>query len=188
MIPEIIQIKDEAGIERYGPGFVKVYKEAFAGAPYFEAFEESEVNEIMRELVFCEGGACFAMTLNGEIIGLSGGYALSNVPEIVKIFKDLFPKISPENVFYFAELAVDEKWRNRGYGSMLVDARIAFMNGSFKAGLQRTQAEGSNSLNLYLERGFKQVEDMIQHVETHIIEAGERKKVHQERIFTIKFT
>ena len=187
MNPEIIKIKDEAGVEKYGSGFTKVYKAAFAGPPYFESFDDKEVMEILRELVFNKGGACFVMNLGGEVIGLSGGYALSNDSEIAGIFTEKFPNVDPGDIFYFAELAVLEDYRFRGYGSSLVEARINHMNGSFKAGLQRTQAKGSNSLNLYIKRGFEQVQGMIQHVETHIGEGDERQKVRQERIFTIKF-
>ena len=183
----IVRIEDMAGIAKYGNSFISVYKKAFAGAPYFESFKNEEVMEVMKELVFSEGGICLVMLLGDKVIGISGGYGLHNESEISVLFKDRFPDTKPEDVFYFAELAVNEEHRRKGYGSMLVDARIKYMNENFKAGLQRTQAKGSNSLNLYLERGFAQVPGMIQKVETYVQSDEGREKVQQERIFAIKF-
>ena len=143
--------------------------------------------DIMRELVFAEGGVCFVILLGDKVIGISGGYGLHNEPEIFALLKSQFPDTKPEDVFYFAEVAVSEEYRRKGYGSMLIDVRIKYMDENFKAGLQRTQAEGSNSLSLYLKRGFELVPGMIQKVETYIRGDEGRKKVQQERIFTIKF-
>lgn len=185
--PNIVRIKDTAGIARYGNSFISVYKKAFAGAPYFESFKDEEVMEVMRELAFAEGGICLVMLLGDKVIGISGGYGLHNEPEISALFKGQFPSMKPEDVFYFAELAVSEEYRRKGYGSQLIDARIKHMDENFEAGLQRTQAIGSNSLNLYLKRGFEQVAGMIQKVETYVRGDEGRKKVQQERTFTIKF-
>jgi hypothetical protein len=57
----------------------------------------------------------------------------------------------------------------------------------FTACLQRTQAEGSNALNIFQNQGFEVVRGMTQNVETYISSDNGRKKVRQKRIFTIKF-
>lgn len=185
--PVIIRIKDKGDIRGYKKGFTEVYQKAFAEYPYYESFTDEQVLETIQELTFNSGGICYVMTLNGEVIGLCGGYSLRNTAEISELFKEHYPKVDLGNVFYFAELAVNKKYRRRGYGSMLIDTRIEFMKKHFVAGLQRTQVEGSNSLNLYKKRGFAQIPGMIQQVETYVMDSGQRKKVAQKRIFSIKF-
>jgi GNAT superfamily N-acetyltransferase len=182
--PRIISVRDEAGVKKYASGFIKTYKEAFAGPPYFESFEDEEVMTIFRELVFNSGSVCLLIE-EEEVFGLAGGYALNNEPEIASIFGRFFPEIKPERIFYFAELAVQKEYRRCGYGSELI--KNLSQSALFTACLQRTQAEGSNALNIFQNQGFEVVRGMTQNVETYISSDNGRKKVRQKRIFTIKF-
>lgn len=169
------------------PGFTEVYKKAFAGPPYFENFTDQEVAEIMRELVFGNSGFCSVLVYSDKIIGLSGGFRVSIDEKISALMRERgFRDI--ESYFYIAELAVLENFRKKGFGNLLVEDMLKAVQEkrTFKNIIVRTQAEGSNALNIFKSQGLLVQPDLTQNVQTYAGDNGNREQITQKRIFLIK--
>lgn len=162
----------------YLEGFIEVYKEAFAGPPYFESYEDEWIRDNIWEPHLNSGCIVLAL-LDDQVIGLGCCIILGNVPSRdpkkdlnleIKEFLLSLPK-KPFNVdktCYMSDIAVSEVFRYNGVGINLIKKRIAWAkNNDADHYVMRTATEASNSRNLYLSLGAKEIPNAIQDVSEH---------------------
>lgn len=140
-------------------GFIKVFREAFAGAPYFEEYTVDQARAIWDE--HFQHGRIILAKDGSEIVGLGCSVPLYKAPQAVQEFladmkkKGYLPNdFTPNSAWYMSELAVLEKYRNRGIAYELVRHRlIDVSHGSSAYYVMRTDSKESNSMHLYLRVG-----------------------------------
>lgn len=82
-------------------------------------------------------------------------------------------KFSEENVGYLADVVVDEKFRNEGFGAaLMVYAVMQAKSLGFDTLYMRTLEENSMSKGIALALGFNQIQGAIQIVEREIIDGS----------------
>lgn len=143
-------------------GFIKVYKEAFGGEPYFEVYSDDDVREIWDEHM-ADGRIILAKDeeANGKVVGFGCSLPLHHAPQNVQDFlarcmeRGLLPAdFSFENTWYMSELGVLEDYRKRGIAYELVRHRLIDVSHSGKRYyIMRTADERSNSRHLYEQLG-----------------------------------
>ena len=131
---------------------VRIFKEAFAEAPYFESYTDSEV---MSKIVMPHINHWLAVAeLDGVIIGMVAARP-TTAPESEEELSYLVDQNLPfdlDRSVFCSELAVDPKVRKGGLGSKLTAATLAWgVSEGFDTFICRTDADGSNSIRL-LER------------------------------------
>ncbi len=136
-------------------GFAKVYREAFAGEPWYETYTDEEVlADVWDEHI---DSGVIILAFDGErVVGLGCAQPLtkasSNVQEFLASATSFVA--DPANTWYMSELAVDGDYRRHGIGKQLVRHRL--ITASHRGGTHftfRTAIHGSNSLRLYRELG-----------------------------------
>lgn len=185
---EMLQLRSLHDIERWKEQLIDLYKKAFSESPYFEFFTDDEVLVIIKEIVLNRKGIFVVMLHNGNVVGLCGGYCLVYEQTICQLFKlnNVFEQF--QKIIYLAELAVDSNYRRKGFGSKLVDyfAKLCKI-GKFTTITTRTQADLSNSLELFQKKQFEIVQNVFQDVETCMnTEQDKIVKVRQKRCFLKK--
>lgn len=185
---DIFQIDNINDMRFYQKGFIRIFKQAFAGAPYFENFQDKEVKTIMADLALSYGSYCAVLLKNNEVIGLVGGLPLSDENEIADLLHAKNAIEDPQRTFYLAELAVANDFRKKGLGTKLVKSLLKDIQkeSDYDNIIVRTQSEGSNAINIFKNNGLKVVPNIIQSVETYVGKNGNRKKVLQKRLFLKK--
>jgi ribosomal protein S18 acetylase RimI-like enzyme len=169
--------------------FSRVYRECFAEAPYFERFSIKESGIVFDSMIDNPGAELLGVFQGQRLISFCGGYSLVAKPEIAALLGNRLRrlKILPSEVFYLAELGVDRKYRHQGLAGQMVEKIIAHVaNRDFRLLLTRTQTEGSNSLQLFLNVGMQVLPKLSEEVKTYIGEKGRRLLVAQRRIFLAK--
>ncbi len=144
-------------------GFIKVFREAFAGAPYFEQYTVDQARAIWDE--HFQHGRIILAKDGSKIVGLGCSVPLHKAPQAVQEFladmkeKGYLPDdFTPNSAWYMSELAVLEKYRNRGIAYELVRHRlIDVSHGRAAYYVMRTDSEESNSMHLYLRVGAKAI-------------------------------
>jgi len=150
---KIIRI-DKDNYEIYKDGFIKIYKEIFSQAPYYEIFSDEEVEKIY-QLSKLETTVTLVALDDDNVIGLALGIKLST--HIDTDFKLLLKNhFNLDKTFYNAELAVLAKYRGQGIGNELIKKRIKFAEKmGYNIICMRTKEEGSMSMSLYKKLDFK---------------------------------
>jgi len=156
-----IEIVDMKSAEIYRTGFIQLYQEVFAQAPYFETYSDKDVNTIFSEHLL--NNTCIVVAVWKErVVGFSCGHPLEQFPEVAKLFTN--NKTPLEKIFYISELAASLKYRNLGLGLKLTEA---VLNRSktlgFLATSTITAAEGSNSLGIFQRLGMI-VQSFVHHL------------------------
>jgi ribosomal protein S18 acetylase RimI-like enzyme len=169
--------------------FSRVYRECFAEAPYFECFSTKEAGMVFDSMIDNPGAELVATFCDQRLIGFCGGYNLLAKPKVAALLANQLRQlqVSPQEAFYLAELGVDRKYRHQGLASRMVNGLFEH-TASRRFGLlvARTQAEGSNSLELFLKVGMQVLPDISEEVKTYVGEKGQRRLVEQRRIFLVK--
>lgn len=149
-------------------GFIDLYKDAFGGAPYFETYEDSWVEEFVWNKHIQSGCLILAISRD-KVVGLGAGLPVNLDDKIYNFLsKQHALPFQLERTLYMSELAVDTLFRKSDLhvGSELVKKRIqwASKNG-FVFYVMRTAAENSNSKNIYINTiGAKELTGVIQNV------------------------
>ena len=147
--------------KKHKVAFLKVYKEVFAGAPYFEKYK---LKAIERDtwLPHLEQGVTILAFKEEQLIGFGCAMPLPVSSKEVQQFiaeregRDF--DVSPEKVWYMSEVGVLEAHRERGIGTALIQQRLEYIVGvGGLIYLMRTAAKGSNSIRLYERFGSKRI-------------------------------
>jgi GNAT superfamily N-acetyltransferase len=164
-------------------GFIKVYQEAFAAAPYFETID----SDFIREKVWKahEGQLVVVAEEKGAVIGLICGHLVSKgeiSPSACGFLKQkVGPLINERATLYFSELAVAPSHQGHGIGSVLVASTLTWANENLLSRfVLRTAAEGSNSLGIFKKFGAQPL-DLTQQVTS--VEAGGPPSASHQRVF-----
>lgn len=136
-------------------GFAQVYREAFAGEPWYEAYTDAEVlADVWDEHI--DSGAIILARDGGKVVGLGCAQPLTKASSNVQEFLESASSFTadPAATWYMSELAVDAGYRRLGIGKELVRHRllVASHRGATHFTF-RTAIEGSNSLRLYRALG-----------------------------------
>ena len=132
---------------------VEIYIECFTGPPRFETWSPEDVRSHINQ--FIESGAdCFVITEDKEVVAFSIGIEMKNY-----FNKEmLIEQGADESSYYFAELGTKTKFRGRGYGTLLQQAREEEAR---KKGLKllsvRVRKDNEAVIRLLERRGFEQV-------------------------------
>lgn len=156
-MPEIryAQVNPAAVLPHEMRGFAKVYREAFAGDPWYETYTDEEIiADVWDEHI---DSGVIVLAFDGErVVGLGCAQPLakasSNVQEFLASASSFMA--DPASTWYMSELAVDANYRRHGIGKQLVRHRL--ITASHRGGTHfafRTAVLGSNSLRLYQELG-----------------------------------
>lgn len=144
-------------------GFIEVYKEAFAGFPYFESYSTEDVREVWDE--HTTNGRIILAKIGESVVGLGCSIPLHKAPQDVLDFlaerkeAGLLPDdFTPQSACYMSELAVLTEHRRLKVGSQLVRHRLIHVSHDrYKYYVMRTDSENSNSMHLYLSVGATRV-------------------------------
>ena len=147
-------------------GFIKVYREAFAGHPYYEEYTVDQARAVWDE--HFQHGRIILAKHGGKVIGLGCSVALSKAPQDVQDFladmkvKGYLPDdFTPDAAWYMSELAVSEEYRNQGIAYELVRHRlIDVSHGRSAYYVMRTDSMESNSMHLYLRVGAETIPEL----------------------------
>ena len=139
-------------------GFIDVYREAFAGPPYFETMTKKHVlDHVIKPHL--KHGLIIIAEVDGKIAGLAAGYPmLADVHTEIRDFLLAQPKeqvpFNSHFAFFESELAVDSSVRKCGLGNRMLCMmhRWAWEN-RYTTYVGRTAKEGSNAKGLHLRNG-----------------------------------
>lgn len=104
------------------PGLVDAYIKAFAGPPWFEEWEASQVTKDFYLEIAKDGAICLvAISNEGEVIGFSWGYRIKlNSEHSSKLeAPNLEKTLGEEEFFYLDEVAVVPSQQFKGIGKKL---------------------------------------------------------------------
>lgn len=154
-------------------GFIDVYREAFAGPPYFEKMTKKHVREHVLKPHLKHGLVLIAL-VDGKVSGLGCGYPmLAPIHTEIRDFLLAQPAeqvpFNPHFAFFESELAARATVRKMGLGNHLLKLmhRWAWDN-RFTVYVGRTADSGSNAIRLHLRNGAIQL--------PFVQEAGEEEK------------
>lgn len=139
-------------------GFVKVYKEAFGGPPYYEQYSDADVIRDVWIPHLSAGIIVLALDA-GSIVGFGCAQPVSESPEYIQGFLQAKKRngslpIDLSSAWYMSELGVQLGYRGHHIAYALTLERLVWISelGSRYYTL-RTAAQGSNSLHLYRKIG-----------------------------------
>lgn len=160
-------------------GLTALYKDIFGKAPYFESFDESEVEDIFAEYVR-DGLLYIARSSGGKVVGFGAALPMPSVPDIARIVgisqKDM------DRTWYMADLGVSDELRRKGIGRNLVLARLSRLPGANV--VMRTSVNNIDSQKLYRSFGFQTIPNVSQTIERDRVVKGVPTK--DKRIFMSK--
>lgn len=151
-------------------GFIKVYREAFGGEPYFEEYTDDEIRAIWDEHL-ADGRIILAKDEEdaGRVVGLGCSLPLHHAHEDVQEFlascmaEGLLPAdFTFQNAWYMSELGVLAAYRNQNIAYELVRHRLLDVSHmGAKYYIMRTAADKpSNSRHLYERLGGKPIDKL----------------------------
>lgn len=159
-------------------GLVRLYKQVFSDAPYFEEFTDKEVIEYYDD--YFRNGLVSIARDEQQIIGFAATVALSAEQEIGELSKKF--GINPDTTSYFAELATTKELRRRGIGERMCQGQLKKMPRGSTI-LVRTAADNFIAQSLYKKLGFQEVIGMKQDVSQTRIDGTVQI---DKRVFLIK--
>ena len=179
--PNIVFKQIDTLEDRSRAGFVAAYKAAFSGPPYFEEYEDQWIVENVWEHHLANG-CVFVALHDGQVVGLACAHVASDDTEPkVRDFLNSCATLPflPDQTRFMSELAVIPSFEHRGIGTQLIEARLewARRNGMVYYAL-RTAEEGSNSLPIYLRRGAKIADGVVQYVGDGEIETKSNRRIY----------
>lgn len=141
-------------------GFVRVYQEAFGGAPYFESYPTEEILADIWQPHMDDGIVVLAADAS-HVVGFGCAVPLSKAPSDIQEHigganEKGVADIDHERSWYMSELGVLETFRGNGIGYNLVKHRLRIIKEKAGGDTQyvfRTAAEESNSIHLYKKIG-----------------------------------
>lgn len=146
--------------------FERVYS-VFSGYPYYEKYTEQEVEEIFRG--YQERGVIFGAYQNENCVGLIA---------LERGVQEGHPvSFEEENVMYLADVAVLERYREKGLGTQLMlYGMMQSKQLEYDRLYMRTLQDESMSKPIALKVGFTQIPRLIQYVEKERVD-GTVKRV-----------
>ncbi len=169
---KIIPVKKE-NENLYKSDFIRIYKEVFSEAPYFEKYKDQWIIENVWEIHLNYGLIVVAQEKK-KIIGLGCSIFLNHIPKedpnyaIINFLKSKKLPFNIENTCYMSEIAVLKEYRKKGIGNKIIDFRLSWhKNLGGKYYLMRTASQGSKSIDLYLKKGGQIVENLTHDIGEH---------------------
>lgn len=143
--------------------FIRAYKEAFGGKPYFESHSVNEVADILH--LHLTDGVVIVDREGGLLAGFGCAVPLQSAPGEVREYMQeqiasgsLPTDFNSNEAWYMSELGVVEDFRGKGLAYKLVQHRLAAIaDQGGKYYFMRTAAEESNSRHLYEEIGAQRM-------------------------------
>ncbi|QHU89321.1 GNAT family N-acetyltransferase [Candidatus Saccharibacteria bacterium oral taxon 955] len=145
--------RSEGDVER----FISLYKEAFGGPPYFEAYSNLEVLRGVWDPHIEHGVIVLAKENGDSVIGFCCAVPVRNAPDDVRAFLRDSQEIPVDSnqTWYISELGVALSHRNRGVAYAMTE--MCLSEASNLGGVHyvmRTASEGSNSRHMFLRMGY----------------------------------
>ncbi|MEA3304325.1 MAG: GNAT family N-acetyltransferase [Patescibacteria group bacterium] len=165
--------------------FICVYQEVFAGAPYFEKWESTEIQSMMDHWFEIGNAYVSVAYIDGNPIAIAAGVPLVAEQKRYNALKleDQYMHLV-DSIFYNVEVAVLPSCRGRGIASQLIDNRILFaQENEFSHLVFITIEEGSLSEPLYLKKGFQRITNLLV---PEIQNGINGEDVHYNNVFLIK--
>jgi GNAT superfamily N-acetyltransferase len=146
-------------------GLIRLYQEAFAEPPYDEIFNDAQVYNIMRDIILSSGFIFTAMSKEslGQIIAFVASVPLTAKANVAEFLGE---RVNPKAASYFAEDAVDKRFRRRGISAVM---KQVLLNANAECGYEtmvlRTSADPQNGqLPAVLKAGFLPIPGLFQDV------------------------
>jgi GNAT superfamily N-acetyltransferase len=106
-------------------GTIDAYIDSFAGPPWFERWEPSQVEKIIRQATEKEGFIGRAVLSGEYVIGASMGYKVPRDDTETVKFSRIYPlldEIGWQDAFYGAETFIRQESQKKGIGTYLLKA------------------------------------------------------------------
>ena len=171
--------------------FIALYKEVFAGAPYFEEYEDDWVYEFVWQYHLLKGCIVLASDEKDALVGISCAIGLDKVSlSIANDSKDhLYQEKSfllenasfnIDSTIYMSEIAVLSEFRGQGIGTRLIIKRWLWgFSQNYLYYAMRTAAKNSNSYKIYERLGAESL-DAVQDISDY---AQTIKSASDQRIY-----
>lgn len=159
-------------------GLISLYQKVFAGPPYFEQFDEAEVNAYFED--YLAKGKVLIARDKGKIVGFAAAYPFVEESTIRTILTK--KEISPDVCSYIAELGVDPESRGNSIGQALIEELLLELPDD-KMPVLRTNIDNIIAQRLYQRIGFYVIPDAIETVKRSRVEGAQ---LEDQRIFMIK--
>lgn len=160
--------------------FIKLYKEVFAGPPYFESYTDEYVAENVWDKHFDNDGWVF-LAINREDLVVGFGCALpakrswESGQFLCKNMSNL--PFELEKTCYMSEVGTHIDYRKKGIGTKLIKARSDFAREKgYITYTMRTALNGSNSESMYIKFGAKVIDGLVQDVSQHAKEVSSKSE------------
>lgn len=149
----ILRLEGQEDADPWRASFAGSYQAIWQEPPYNERFFPEEAEGVLRHALDVPGHiTLLAVKDSGLVVGFAFGYPLLAKADVAREVRGLLPV---EDVFYFAELGVLDRWRAGGLGHQLVDLRLELMDRTrFHYVLLRTSAVRNASYEMYRRMGF----------------------------------
>lgn len=137
---------------------IRSYREGYAGHPWYLKFSEGEVKARLEHYAAQTDLSFLVATMNGKpdhepkLIGFSVAYKSTTAE-----FPFLKPVLGDSNVFFGAELVVDESYRREGVATLMLNNRNINAMEKLEDGyiLGRTKIENEPMRKLYAKLGYE---------------------------------
>ena len=157
----------------FNTGFIPLFDECFAVAPYFLKYPDEELWRIYSDH-FKSGFVIFAYDETNNLVGFAGSRELAKDEYVDEDVKSNFPDI--ENYWYHSDLGVANSARGQGLAQLLIQETI-HLTPKGKKILMRTKDDNLSSIKLHKKMGF---------VDTGISQKGNSNGVENDnRIYLV---
>lgn len=168
------------GDSKFKKGFISLYKDVFAGHPYYESYTDEYVErEVWNRHFENEGWIFLAILPDDSVIGFGCAVPTINSWECAEFLlqnEKMLP-FKIEESCYMSEIGVKSDYRNLGIGTRLIKARTEYAKeNGFDFYVMRTAQVGSNSINMYKKFGAQEIEGLVQDVSEHAEEVCSKSK------------
>jgi len=144
------------------------YKEVFAETPYFEDYtgKEDEIFDSFARFML-DGVVVLLVNGSNAVVGF-GGCERASTSEVAEFLDENLDKLEVHSsrYIYMAELAVQSRYRRKGFGAMMVRDRLqairANPDNNISHVLMRTAKDDSNSIGIYLRLGARVIDGLVQ--------------------------
>ncbi len=152
IVPVLTSELIPALLERLG----EIYATCFKGAPWNETWTATEASKVCRD--FATGGGDILVLRNGvAVAGLIIGLPI----ELYAGRDDLASFVSGRAPYYLAELAVDPRDQNRGFGGrLIVELTRVARSAGYDEVLTRTRIDNLRAIAAFQRSGFEVVGNM----------------------------
>lgn len=163
-----------------------LYKDAFAGPPYFETDNTPEKFRAILQKGLAAGESGVLLCLRQPDLALAGflvGYGLGREEEVCSLLTDhgCLPGPADRGVF-LAEVCTHPRFRRQGVATGLLRRLVLARRGACAYFLARTHVDNLASQNLFAKLGFKIIPGPIQRFERDDCQRG---KWFDRRLFLL---